>query len=145
MSKTPSQLAAEAEYIFKTEEHVAYLRRTHHGKEYEKFMTARELNQAQLKEAETQTTPRKEQTTYKKKIEKIIGHKTEGAKMGVRFEIKWKGFKIQTKERSKTILELEGGEDLLKEYLLKLQETSNRSFVYMLENEPGLEDLLAEE
>lgn len=79
----------------------------------------------------------------KQKIEKIFSHKTEGQKMGVRFQVKWEGYQIKTFERSQTIL-AQGGRKLLAKYLLELMESNNRKFVYLMRNEPRLGSLLKE-
>lgn len=98
-----------------------------------------------LKNVSTQTKKpaKKSKITYNREVESISDHKTEGAKMGVRFLVKWKGFKIETYERLNDIAQAKGIK-ILGEYLLKIQKENNRKFKYMLANEPALEDLLKE-
>lgn len=80
---------------------------------------------------------------WKVEVEEIVDHKTEGAKMGVRFEVKWKDIEPHVMERSQTILE-KGGKRILSDYLKSLGKGKRgmSRLSYLLANEKELARLL---
>ncbi|CAA2977056.1 Hypothetical predicted protein [Olea europaea subsp. europaea] len=101
------------------------------------------LEMGNLREVETQTE--RKTFDYKREIQTITNHKTEGKRMGVRFLVKWKGFKIITAMRANEIMDFRGGEEKLRAYLIAIQDKDLRRFKNMLDQEPELAELLVEE
>lgn len=93
-----------------------------------------------IKDASTQTEIFKIDY-FKKEIDKIVDHKTEGKKMGVRFMVKWKGYRFALPERSSSIIQ-RGGKDKLVAYMMELEIDNNRKFEHMLKNQPDLAELM---
>lgn len=85
------------------------------------------------------------QASYKVEVEAILGHETRGKKMGVRFQTKWKMFRVPSKERSRDILDKLYGREQLARYLERLSIENSRRFVYIMERQPDLAKLLYEE
>jgi hypothetical protein len=90
----------------------------------------------------TQTEPQVD--AWKRQVEAITGHSTEGSRMGVRFKTKWQGYRIELYERSSVIM-ARGGTKLLSEYLFSLASKNKNRLAWLLNNEPDLAELLAEE
>ena len=93
-------------------------------------------------EASTQTSE-PEEPTYENEVEAILSHKTEGARMGVRFLVKWRGYNIRTEERWQKIV-AKGGGQLLANYMRILEIRCRRRYQAILRNQPGLAQLLVE-
>lgn len=85
-----------------------------------------------------------EKDYWKRQVEKIIDHKTQGSKLGVRFMTKWKGYRIWLLERSDIIL-ARGGKKPLIEYLNDLKRDNERRYAWLFSKEPKLAEILHEE